>query len=155
MADDPAILRIHHTTIFCRDVDRSVRFYTGVLGFELNSLDHERRGPFLDAISLMPDVHIKIALVTLAGHSIELIEPVTPRGQAVDGGDRPGMSRIGFEVRDIDGLVDRLEREGVEFVSRVITVTEGHYAGGKAVFFRDPDGVILELQEPTEPGRIT
>jgi catechol 2,3-dioxygenase-like lactoylglutathione lyase family enzyme len=152
---DGAIVAVHHTTMFVTDLERSVRFYRDVLGFELASRDDERRGPFLDAISLMPDVHIKIALITFARHTVELIQPVAPPGQATDAGTALGMSRMGFEVRDIDALVARLERDGLEFMSEVVTVTEGHYSGGKAVFFRDPDGVILEFQEPTEPGRVT
>jgi catechol 2,3-dioxygenase-like lactoylglutathione lyase family enzyme len=34
-------------------------------------------------------------------------------------------------------------------------MTVGHYAGGKVVFFKDPDGILLELQQPASPGQVT
>ena len=30
-----------------------------------------------------------------------------------------------------------------------------HFKGGRAVNFFDPDGIILELQEPVERGKVT
>ena len=40
-----------------------------------------------------------------------------------------------------------LEGKGVEFMSPLNVETEGHFAGWKWVYFKDPDGVQLELIE--------
>jgi glyoxylase I family protein len=64
-------------------------------------------------------------------------------------------SRLGFEVTEIESLVDDLKAKGVEFISEIVDMTVGHYAGGKVVFFRDPDGILLELQQPAVPGQVT
>ena len=53
---------------------------------------------------------------------------------------------------------DDLKSRGVKFMSDIVTVTtkpEEHYSDGKAIKFRDPDGIILELQQPPVPGKIT
>jgi glyoxylase I family protein len=52
-------------------------------------------------------------------------------------------------------MVAELKAKGVEFLSEVVDMTVGHYAGGKVVFFRDPDGIVLEFQQPAVPGQIT
>jgi glyoxylase I family protein len=147
----------HHTVLLVTDFERSVSFYTDTLGFELVSCDDDRRGPFLDQMFGLPGVVIKLALVRGGGEIIELIEPVAPTELIhTDASDRSyGVARLGFEVDDIEGMVADLSSKGVEFISEIVDMTVGHYAGGKVVFFKDPDGILLELQQPAVPGQVT
>ncbi|GGO97182.1 VOC family protein [Wenjunlia tyrosinilytica] len=147
----------HHTVLLVTNIQRSLDFYCGTLGFELISADDDRRGPFLDQMFALDDVLIKLALVRGGGEIIELIEPVSPPEllHTDASSHRFGIARIGFEVDDIDNMVLDLTAQGVEFLSPVVDMTVGHYAGGKVVFFRDPDGILLELQQPAVPGQIT
>jgi glyoxylase I family protein len=133
-------------------------FYTQTLGFEQVSRDADRRGPFLDQMFAMKGVVIKLGLIRAGGQIIEIIEPLAPPELAVvtDASDaRAGIARVGWEVDDIDGMVRDLSARGVEFISDIVDMTVGHYAGGKVVFFVDPDGILLELQQPSEPGKVT
>jgi glyoxylase I family protein len=147
----------HHTVLIVSDFDRSLEFYCDTLGFELISRDEERRGPFLDQMFNVKEVVIKLALVRAGGEIVEIIEVISPveiRGN--DGSQvRYGIARIGWEVDEIEAMVEKLTAKGVEFLSDIVDMTVGHYAGGKVVFFRDPDGIILELQQPATPGQIT
>jgi glyoxylase I family protein len=147
----------HHTVLIVSDFDRSLEFYCDTLGFELISRDEERRGPFLDQMFNVKEVVIKLALVRAGGEIVEIIEVLSPveiRGD--DGSEvRYGIARIGWEVDEIEAMVEELTAKGVEFLSDIVDMTVGHYAGGKVVFFRDPDGIILELQQPATPGQIT
>lgn len=147
----------HHTVLLVRDFTRSLHFYTEVLGFELVTADEDRRGPFLDQMFGVEGVVIKLALVRAGGEIIELIEPVSPPEIVeFDGNDnRYGIARIGWEVDEIEGMAADLKARGVEFISEIVDMTVGHYAGGKVVFFRDPDGILLELQQPAVPGQVT
>lgn len=148
----------HHVVLLVTDFDRSLNFYCNTLAFQLISRDEDRRGPFLDQMFGMDGVVIKLSLVRAGGEIIEIIEPVAPPElkAVTDRSDDPrGIARIGWEVDDIDSMVDGLKAEGVQFVSEIVDMTVGHYAGGKVVFFRDPDGVLLELQQPATPGQIT
>ncbi|MDO9409006.1 VOC family protein [Patulibacter sp.] len=148
---------LHHTVLLVRDFGRSMDFYTDVLGAELVSRDDDRRGDFLDRMFNVPGVVIRLGLIRLGGEIIEIIEPVAPDAiRTFDGGeDRFGIARIGFEVDDIEGDVRRLRAAGVETLSEIVDMSVGHYAGGKVVFFRDPDGILLEFQQPGTPGQVT
>jgi glyoxylase I family protein len=147
----------HHTVLLVSDFDRSVDFYCNTLGFELVSSDADRRGPFLDEMFAVNGVVIKLALIRAGGEIIELIEPVAPPAIVGHDGsdDRFGIARIGFEVDEIEELVADLRAKSVEFISEIVTIREGHYSGGKVVFFRDPDGILLEFQQPDVVGRVT
>ena len=60
-------------------------------------------------------------------------------------------------VTDRDRSVEALRARGVEFMREVATLPQDvkHSAGGQAVLFRDPDGIILELQQPPRKGQVT
>ena len=147
----------HHTVLLVSDFNRSLDFYCDTLGFELISRDEDRRGPFLDQMFNVNEVVIKLALIRGGGEIVEVIEVVSPPEiTRHDGTDaRYGIARIGWEVDEIETMVGELRAKGVEFLSDIVDMTVGHYAGGKVVFFRDPDGIILELQQPATPGQIT
>lgn len=139
----------HHTGLFVSDLERSIAFYCDNLGFELLSRDDNRSGNFLDELCGTRNIAFRLALVCAGGQILELIEPRSPVELPTDANAQPfGIARIGFEVTDIERMVVDLRAQGVPFLSEVVTIPEGHYAGGKAVLFRDPDGIILELQEP-------
>ena len=57
--------------------------------------------------------------------------------------------------RDMPEPAFKVHGLSVEFLSDIVDMTVGHYAGGKVVFFRDPDGIVLEFQQPSEPGKVT
>jgi catechol 2,3-dioxygenase-like lactoylglutathione lyase family enzyme len=148
----------HHTVLLVTDFDRSLDFYCNTLGFDLISRDEDRRGPFLDQMFGLEGVVIKLSLVRAGGEIIEVIEPVAPAElkAVTDRSDVPrGIARIGWEVDEIESMVEDLKARGVEFVSDIVDMTVGHYAGGKVVFFRDPDGILLEFQQPAVPGQAT
>jgi glyoxylase I family protein len=148
----------HHVVLLVSDFDRSMDFYTQTLGFEQVSRDTDRRGPFLDKMFAVEGVVIKLGLVRAGGEIIEIIEPVAPAELAAvtdTSNSLRGIARVGWEVDDIEGMVRDLSGKGVEFISEIVDMTVGHYAGGKVVFFLDPDGILLELQQPSEPGKKT
>ena len=152
------IVDLHHTVLLVTDLDRSLAFYCDTLGFELISRDDERRGPFLDQMFGIAGVEIKLSLIRAGGEIIEVIEPVAPaalRQHTDASSDDFGIARIGFEVTDIEQMVSELTAAGVDFIGDIVDMTVGHYAGGKVVFFKDPDGILLEFQQPAVPGRIT
>lgn len=162
------ITDVHHMALFVTDLDRSLPFYTDRLGFELVSRSDDWGGEFLDVVcGGLENVRINIALVQGGGEIIELIEVIAPESSPNDANPLPrGMARIGFEVDDIEATVAELSARGVEFMSEIITVTieappgadpgdDAHYEGGRAIMFQDPDGIVLELQQPPQPGVVT
>lgn len=154
---------LHHPSLFVSDLDRSLQFYCGTLGLERVGRHDDWGGAFLGTVCGMRDVdmRINIAILRVRGGTkiLELIQVLRPAGEPTDASTRGrGIARIGFEVDDIDATVADLRRKGVRFLSDVVTVEVGpqaHYSDGKAIKFLDPDGIVLELQQPPAPGRIT
>jgi len=154
------ITDLHHTALFVTDVDRSLEFYVDKLGFELVSRSDDWGGQFMDDVcGGVENLRINVVLLRAGGEIIELIQVLSPDSIPNDATERRvGIARIGFEVDDIEATVQDLRDRGVEFMSEIVTVTvkpEHHYSDGKAIKFQDPDGIILELQQPPAPGRVT
>jgi catechol 2,3-dioxygenase-like lactoylglutathione lyase family enzyme len=120
-------LRLDHVVIAVSDWERSNRFYRDVLGAELVELDKGRFAYRFGSQQL--NVH---------GPGSE------PFPRAADP-VRPGNSDLCFVWEGpIEGAVEHLQRNGVEVE---LGPVERHGAGGigTSVYFRDPDGSLLEL----------
>lgn len=148
MADVTSVV---HTGLTVADLDRSLDFYRDLLGFEV-VMTQEKHGGYLAAIVGYPDAHVRMAQVKAPAseHRLELFEYVTPPG--VPGSREPrdiGPTHVCLLVDDLPELYDRLRAAGVSsFLSPPVEVDTGVNRGGRALYFRDPDGIILELFQP-------
>jgi catechol 2,3-dioxygenase-like lactoylglutathione lyase family enzyme len=69
-----------HTGFVVRDIDKTIDFYTTVMGLNLVGRT-ERTGDFASQLLGFPDAHIKGAFVELGdGHQLELIQYINPPG---------------------------------------------------------------------------
>jgi catechol 2,3-dioxygenase-like lactoylglutathione lyase family enzyme len=120
--------KLGHVVINVRDVERSARFYTEILGFEISDLYPEEMVPGGMAFLRCNPDHHGIALVGCLAE---------PAGNA-------DLNHIAFEVATLDEVVrarDHLRAHGVpiDFAGR-------RRAGCQiAVEFRDPDNHRLEI----------
>ena len=62
-----------------------------------------------------------------------------------------GAMHLAFDVDDIQAKVKELEAKGVKFLTPPNVVTEGDLKGWNWVYFKDPDGITLELIEYNAP----
>jgi glyoxylase I family protein len=130
---------IHHVAIICADYPRSRAFYVDVLGLEVIAENYRAQR-----------ASYKLDLRLPSGAQIELFSfpapparPGTPEAQ--------GLRHLAFAVTDMDGAVDYLESCDVA----VEPVRVDEYTGQRFTFFKDPDGLPLELYEvPPEPGLV-
>lgn len=115
------IAGIHHVSINVADTDRSLQFYEGVLGMApLPRPDFGFGGAWLDAGD---------------GRQVHLIEAATP--------DDLGQ-HFAFYVTDIDASIDALRAAGVE----VGDASPVGSSGMRQAFLHDPDGNLIELNQP-------
>ena len=151
------IQRIDHINIVVTDLERSRRFYTEVLGLEETRRAH-LSGDWIEAIVGLQGVEADVVYVQpiSGGPRIELIHYVAPKGVDVPETALPntvGLRHIAFFVDDMAAVCGRLREAGVELIGPPTAVPESvvtHDAGRKTLcYFRDPDGVLLELAEYT------
>jgi catechol 2,3-dioxygenase-like lactoylglutathione lyase family enzyme len=143
------ILGYDHTAISVMDVERSIAFYTGLLGFHVGGRSLNR-GPEQDRLDGLAGCEVDVVALELAAVAtphVELLHYRTPRGRAlaaeVAANDVASARQI-HKVADLDSLIGRLKAEGIRFVSPGLVTVKG---GGKAVSIRDPDGHMLVLME--------
>jgi glyoxylase I family protein len=124
------ITAYHHLSLSVTDLDRSVRWYTGVLGFVVT--DELEGAGFRRARLRHPDAAGLI--MTLTCHADAWGEPFDER--------RTGLDHLAFRlptVEDVAALGRRLAAVGAE--RSEVTVNDS----GARLAFRDPDRIQLEV----------
>ena len=61
-----------------------------------------------------------------------------------------GAHHVALLVDNVDEYVEKLKQHDIEFLFEPLIIKGGYYKGVKWVYFRDPDGIIVELMEETE-----
>lgn len=133
--------RIHHTMLPVADLDRSVDFYTRLLGMSMKQR-HKSEVRRVD-----------VALVGYGDMTtqpvVELIEDISENAPT-----RVAHSNIhvAIDVNDLRRLCAILEREEVEF-TRPLKPSSRPGSRNLTAWIRDPDGHAIELAErhPDEP----
>jgi catechol 2,3-dioxygenase-like lactoylglutathione lyase family enzyme len=141
---------MHHTSLTVSDLDRSLAFYRYVLGLEVVMQQEKDRG-YLAKITGYPDAHIRMAHLKLPSgeHRLELFQYVSPPGTRADvEPHNVGAPHICFLVEDIHTTYDRLQAAGAQVLSEPIELESGVNKGGFSLYFRDPDGITMELFQP-------
>jgi catechol 2,3-dioxygenase-like lactoylglutathione lyase family enzyme len=150
-----------HVSITVADIERSVAWYTEVLGLALISRQRNDNA-YTRAIVGMDDAVLEIAFLALpgrtagaAGIDLELIEYVSPRGpKPALATNLAGVAHVAFDVEDIDAAVARLAAAGTTPVSPPVEIDSGTNRGMRACYLRDPDGFTIELMQPAPAARI-
>lgn len=152
--EEVEVQAIFHTGVTVSDLDRSIEFYQDKLGLELTLGPTEVfEGDALSRGLGVPDARLRLAVFKVGEGELELLEYISPQSPV----DRPmpantlGAMHVAFQVDDMATKVTELEERGVEFLSPPNVVTEGDLEGWKWVYFKDPDGITLELIEYNPP----
>jgi catechol 2,3-dioxygenase-like lactoylglutathione lyase family enzyme len=122
-----------HVAITVADVDASIRWYERVLGAEPIMEEHWRDGS-------MP-----VALIQIGANRMSLHPAAAPAApHAVK--PTPGSADLCFRWDGpIAAAVARLERCGVVVEEGPVPRPAANGERGQSVYFRDPDGNLLEL----------
>lgn len=142
---------MHHVGISVRNLERSIVFYTELMGMEIAAPTFPLNAPDLEQIMALPALQGRMCVVRKGSLLIELFEFAHPKPLMKDA-DYPvsdlGISHFGIEVEDLEATYQRLFAAGVRFHSPVMRFPRGV----KATYGRDPDGNVFELLEiSTEP----
>jgi catechol 2,3-dioxygenase-like lactoylglutathione lyase family enzyme len=129
----PELRGVLETSLYVSELERSRSFYTRLFGFRV--LLQDERLCALDVCSRQ---------VLLLFQNDSTAPLVTPRGTIPSHGGN-GSLHIAFAIgRDeLDPWERRLQQDEIPIESRV-----QWSRGGKSIYFRDPDGHLLELATP-------
>jgi catechol 2,3-dioxygenase-like lactoylglutathione lyase family enzyme len=144
------ITGVDHMSFVVSDLDRSIRFYER-FGFA-REWELEDDGDVIRTNVDYPDARLRLAqLVAPDGTRFELIDYVQPKGERrAPERNSVGAGHICLLVEDIDSAVAELRSGGVDsFLSEVVEFQDGPDAGLRAVYLKDPDGIIVELNQST------
>ncbi|HEY9205596.1 MAG TPA: VOC family protein [Candidatus Methanoperedens sp.] len=133
------IKTIDHIGIMVNDLQKSVDFYTSVLGFSVATKIE------------MAEAGISAVFIEKNGSKIELMEY---RGKKIPERSEVAKLKLGensipindhitFSVDDIESTVNEFKKKGVVFDLEPMQLEKGM----KLAYFKDPNGVPIELIE--------
>lgn len=112
-------MKVKYATMIVNDMDESIKFYTEVMGFEIDSKHN-----------LQPGVSITL----LKGEGDAMIELIKNKEY------QTGLYSVGMDVEDMQATVKELKSKGAKITMEPIPITVGTLA-----FIEDPNGVRIAL----------
>jgi len=126
--------RIDHVEIVTDQVERTVEFYTGVLGFKVRSRDRIDGSPL--------GVPLNLVYLDLGGTTVELMSYEGASVEPAPRNEHLGYRMMALEVDDMQTTVEYLRTKGVEIVWG--PKVREKYARAE---IRDPNGYHIELRQ--------
>jgi catechol 2,3-dioxygenase-like lactoylglutathione lyase family enzyme len=120
---EPLLLGVRHVALNVRDVQKSIQFYSNILGMKLEWAPDQ------------DNAYLTSGQDNLALHR-------RPAGAEL--GTSQLVHHIGIVVRqpeDVDRWADRLRKHGVSLTQEPKT----HRDGARSFYFHDPDGLLIQL----------
>ena len=142
----PGIRRFDHIGITVADLDTVTAFFVG-LGLEVEGRTF-LEGDFVDTVTGIPESRTEIVMLRPpdGGPGLELAtfirphhQPGSPNAMA----NELGLRNVGFEVDDLQAIVDRLAADGYGIVGGI-----GEYEGmWRMAHVRGPEGMVVALAQ--------
>ena len=120
--------RIEHVEIVSSNMERTLNFYTEILGFKIQWRRKSERPPLEE-----------LAFIELGGTLIEVFAVKDPAPVSAEQW-QIGCRRIALELEDMDGTIAYLKDKGVEISQEPVTTETSIMAE-----IKDPDGLSLQL----------
>jgi catechol 2,3-dioxygenase-like lactoylglutathione lyase family enzyme len=142
------LAHVHHSAVYVRDLDASLRFYCDGLGLQV-LMDHDFDGDWRTLFDA-PGNRLRSVFLGDPGSPDSGIVELVAFAQGVTGDaavapmpPHPGFFLLSFFV-DVDATLKRLAAVGIDEPARRIRVP-GPEGDVEMATVRDPDGVLVEL----------
>jgi lactoylglutathione lyase len=112
-------MKLKYTTIIVKDMDESIKFYTEILGFKIDSVHNPQLGATITLLKGEGD-----AMIELIKNSVNEI----------------GLYSVGMDVKDINTTLKELKSKGAKITMGPVPITVGTLA-----FIEDPNGAKIAL----------
>ena len=138
------ITDVAHLNLNVTDLERSLRFYTELLGFQV-AFQYEGAVAWLNFGQYRDDARG----MGRGFHDLALYQ--VPQGLPEDYRQRAGMNHVAFRLAtpaEVDAAAEFLQQRGVKILKGPLTHKEDndHY-----LYIEDPDGNVIELVASTLP----
>jgi len=155
MAESLQASAISHIALCVRNLERSLQFYRDMLGFQVtkDEVQDTSRGGLP---RLYASHHTQRRVVHLRygdAQSVPFLVLTEHPGDTVSGTpimlDQVGISHVSFTVPHVEEVTGRLLAYGAQTcgTADAFRDAKGHI---RTVFFRDPDGILVQLDEGGE-----
>ncbi|MFP4086456.1 MAG: methylmalonyl-CoA epimerase [Desulfobacteraceae bacterium] len=128
------IKHIDHIGIAVKALDQAGKFYSDVLGLQI------------DGVENVADQKVNVAFIPITDSEIELLESTDPDGPIAKyiASRGEGIQHIAFRVEDIDAALQELKEKGVRLIDDKARVGAG---GAKIAFIhpKETNGVLVEI----------
>ena len=130
------IKNIDHIGIAVKSIEQAGKFYTDVLGLDIEDIE------------TVAEQKVNVAFIPITDSEVELLESIEPDGPVAKYIEKrgEGIQHIAFRVDDINQCLAELKEKGV----RLIDQSPRHGAGGAKIAFIHPketNGVLVEICE--------
>ncbi|MCG3731046.1 SMU1112c/YaeR family gloxylase I-like metalloprotein [Vibrio cincinnatiensis] len=122
---------IHHVAIICSDYQRSKSFYSEILGLKILAENYRENRDSYKLDLALPD-----------GGQIELFSFPSPPPR-MNNPEAQGLRHLAFVVSSVESAANELQANGID----VEPIRVDEFTGKRFTFFKDPDGLPLELYE--------
>ncbi|HPF86757.1 MAG TPA: VOC family protein [Candidatus Limiplasma sp.] len=145
------MFRYAHTNLVAKDAKKLIAFYKSVLHCQSIGETRDLRGDWLDQLTGLQGAHLTGEHLLLPGYggdhpTLEIFQYDQSADALPHVINRPGIAHLAFEVEDVDAALATVLAAGGGTLGERIAAD---YADGRtlhAVYARDPEGNILELQ---------
>ena len=138
---------IDHTSFTVSDMERSIAFYRDLIGMKVtwdSAAEGMRfKGPEADKVTGCPGTEQRLVFLTIGDSRIELVQYIPTGKPLVDNkASDTGSAHVCFKTDDIQVFYQKLLKNGVR-----IHCSPQYIGFGWVMYFRDPDGIILEVAQ--------
>jgi catechol 2,3-dioxygenase-like lactoylglutathione lyase family enzyme len=139
------ITGFNHTSFTVANIDKSVRFWTEMLGFRAASVS-PREGRWQAEVTGIAGASLMVAHLDGHGQHIEFIQYLA--GALPGAAPQPalrGAAHVCLETDDIEATWAALLQAGGTAQGSIAVVSSGAVGGARAGYIRDPNGILIEL----------
>ena len=146
--------RIYHVGLTVSDLERSIAFYRDVLGLEFQGeifMEGEETDKMFRRVNCKARVAYLNGSKAIEAPPVELIQFVNNEVKKVPSDlFTTSISEVCFYTDDIDSAYKHLVDNNVECLSepQYSDFRADGFGESRAFYFRDPDGIILEMMQP-------
>ncbi len=144
-------MRFAHTNIVAKDWRKLSEFYVKVFDCKIKPPERNLSGAWLDRATGLQNAALEGVHLLLPGHgdngpTLEIFSYRKMQDGSLMMADHIGITHIAFEVLDVDRTLDEAIKQGGQPLGQITEKAVDGVGELKFVYFRDPEGNIVEIQ---------